>query len=85
MKQSLIFGSIISMVEKRPFANAALVRDGVFICIGDAEEAKKLAAADARVLDYGEMSSVQVSWAATHTAVLPATAPSDRLPSRRPA
>ena len=54
MKQTLIFGNIITMDEKRPFAKAALVKDGVFAFIGSAAEAKRLAAADAEVLDYGE-------------------------------
>ena len=54
MKQSIILGNIITMDEKRPFAKAALVKNGVFAFIGSAEEAKNLADADAKVLDYGE-------------------------------
>ena len=54
MEQTLILGNIITMDEKRPFAKAALVKDGIFAYIGSAEEAKRLAAADAEVLDYGE-------------------------------
>ena len=54
MKQTLILGNIITMDEKRPFAKAALVKNGVFAYIGSAEEAKKLASADAQVLDYGD-------------------------------
>jgi hypothetical protein len=54
MKQTIIFGNFITMDEKRPFAKAALVKDGVFAYIGSAEEAKKLAGADAQVLDYGD-------------------------------
>ena len=54
MQQTLILGNIITMDEKKPAAEAALVKDGVFAFIGSAEEAKKLAAPDARVLDYGE-------------------------------
>ena len=54
MKQTVILGNIITMDEKRPFAKAALVKNGVFAYIGGAEEAKKLAGADAQVLDYGE-------------------------------
>ena len=54
MKQSIILGNIITMDEKRPFAKAALVKDGIFAYIGSAEEAKKIASADAQVLDYGE-------------------------------
>ena len=54
MKQAIILGNIITMDEKRPFAKAALVKNGVFAYIGSAEEAKKLAGADAKVLDYGE-------------------------------
>jgi len=30
MKQKVILGHIITMDEKRPFAKAALVKDGVF-------------------------------------------------------
>ena len=54
MKQTVILGNIITVDEKRPFAKAALVKDGVFAYIGDAEEVKKLADADAQVLDYGD-------------------------------
>ena len=54
MKQTIILGNIITMDEKRPFAKAALVKNGVFAYIGSAEEAKKLASADAQVLDYGD-------------------------------
>ena len=54
MKQTVILGNIITMDDKRPFAKAALVKDGTFAYIGDASEVKKLAAADAQVLDYGE-------------------------------
>ena len=54
MKETIILGSIITMDEKKPFAKAALVKDGVFAYIGDAQAAKALAGADATVLDYGE-------------------------------
>ncbi|MBQ8933648.1 MAG: amidohydrolase [Lachnospiraceae bacterium] len=54
MKQTLILGNIITVDDKRPFAKAALVKDGVFVYIGDAEEAKQLAGSDAEVLDYGD-------------------------------
>ena len=54
MKQTLILGNIITMDEKRPFAKAALVKNGIFTYIGNAEEAKKLAGADAKVIDYGD-------------------------------
>ena len=54
MSQTLILGNIITMDEKRPFARAAVVKNGVFSYIGGAEEAKRLAGADALVLDYGE-------------------------------
>ena len=53
MKQTLILGNIITMDEKQPFAKAALVKNGVFAYIGNAEEAKKLAGTDAQVLNYG--------------------------------
>jgi len=39
MKQSIILGNIITVDEKRPFAKAALVKDGVFAYIGSAAEA----------------------------------------------
>ena len=45
MKQTIILGNFITMDEKRPFAKAALVKNGVFAYIGSAEEAKKLASA----------------------------------------
>ena len=54
MRESIILGNIITMDEKRPFAKAALVKNGVFAYIGSAEEAKKLAGTDAQVLDYGD-------------------------------
>ena len=54
MKQTLILGNIITMDEKRSFAKAAVVKNGVFAYIGNAEEAKKLAGADAKVMDYGD-------------------------------
>ena len=54
MKKTVILGNIITMDDKRPFANAVLVKDGVFAYIGDAEETKNLAGADAQVLDYGD-------------------------------
>ncbi len=54
MKQTVILGNIITMDEKRPFAKAALVKNGVFAYIGEADEVKKLAASDAKVLDYGD-------------------------------
>ena len=54
MKQTIILGNIITMDEKRPFAKAALVKNGVFVYIGSTEEAKSLAGTDAKVLDYGD-------------------------------
>ena len=54
MKKSVILGNIITMDEKRPFAKAAFVKDGVFMYIGGADEAKELAGDDAQILDYGE-------------------------------
>ena len=54
MKQTIILGNIITMDEKKPFAKAALVKDGVFAYIGDAEEAKKIADTNAQILNYGD-------------------------------
>ena len=54
MKQTLILGNIITMDPKRPTAKAAVVKDGVFAYIGDAETAKQLAGEGAQVLDYGQ-------------------------------
>ena len=54
MKKTLILGNIITMDEKRPFAKAAVVKDGVFAYIGKAEEARAIAGDDAKVADYGE-------------------------------
>ena len=42
MKQTIVLGNIITMDEKRPTAKAALVKDGVFVYIGDAEEVKRI-------------------------------------------
>ena len=41
MKESIILGNIITMDEKRPFAKAALVKNGVFASIVDGEEVYK--------------------------------------------
>ena len=49
MKQTIILGNIITMDEKRPTAKAALVKDGVFAYIGDADELKKLAGSGKRI------------------------------------
>ena len=54
MKQTLILGNIITMDDKRPFAKAAIVENGVFAYIGSAEDAKRIAGPDAQVLDYGD-------------------------------
>ena len=54
MKQSIILGNIITMDEKRPFAKAALVKNGVFAYIGGVEEVKNLASKGTQVLDYGD-------------------------------
>jgi len=54
MKQTIIFGNIITVDEKKPFAKAALVKNGVFAYVGSAEEVRKLACSDAQVLDYGD-------------------------------
>ena len=54
MKQTLILGNIITMDDKRPFAKAAIVKNGVFAYIGSAEDAKRIAGPDAQVLDYGD-------------------------------
>ena len=43
MKQTIVLGNIITVDEKRPFAKAAVVKNGVFSYIGSAEEAKKIA------------------------------------------
>ena len=54
MKKTIILGNFITMDEKKPFAKSAIVKDGIFSYIGDAEEAKKIAGNDAKILDYGE-------------------------------
>ena len=54
MNQILILGNIITVDKRRPYAKAAVVKNGVFSYVGSAEEAGKLAGPDARVLDYGE-------------------------------
>ena len=56
MKQSItiVLGNIITVDPRRPTAKAAVVKDGVFAYIGDAETAKQLAGPDAETLDYGE-------------------------------
>ena len=53
MKQTVILGNIITMDEKRPFAEAAIVKNGVFAYIGNAEEAKKLAELHAEMVAKG--------------------------------
>ena len=54
MKQTVVLGNVVTMDDKRPIAKAAIVKDGVFAYIGDAETAKQLAGSDAKVMDYGE-------------------------------
>ena len=54
MEQTIILGNFITVDPKRPTAKAAVVKDGVFAYIGDAETAKQVAGPDAKVLDYGE-------------------------------
>ncbi|MBR4516001.1 MAG: hypothetical protein IKO60_01260 [Bacteroidaceae bacterium] len=49
------------MDQKRPFAKAIVVKDGVFAYIGSPAEAKRLAGADAKVLDYGRTISTRAS------------------------
>ena len=51
MQQTIILGNIITMDEKRPYAKAAVIKNGVFSYIGNTEEAKKIAGSDAHVLD----------------------------------
>ena len=41
MRKTVILGNIITMDEKRPFAKAALVKNGIFAYIGSAEEVFK--------------------------------------------
>ena len=64
MKQTLILGNIITMDEKRPFAKAALVKDGLFAYIGDAEQAKKLADVSAQLQSVrSTMANISISLA----------------------
>ena len=74
MKQTVILGNIITMDEKKPFAKAAVVKNGVFAYIGSSEEARRLAGEDAQVLDYGDnyiypgfMESLAPTWCSTPT------------------
>lgn len=53
-KQTIILGNIITMDSKNPFAKAALVKNGVFAYVGEADDVKRLADADAQVLNYGD-------------------------------
>ena len=41
MRKTVILGNIITMDEKRSFAKAALVKNGIFAYIGSAEEVFK--------------------------------------------
>ena len=41
-------------MQRRRWLKTAYFKDGVFAYIGDADTAKKLAGADAKILDYGE-------------------------------
>jgi hypothetical protein len=54
LKQAIILGNIITMEDKKPFARAALVKNGLFTYIGNEAEARILAGYDAQVLDYGD-------------------------------
>ena len=62
MKQTLILGNIVTMDEKRPFAKAALAKDGVFVFIGSVEDAKE------------KTSFIRDFWNPIPTAIWPATA-----------
>ena len=66
MKQTVILGNIVTMDEKRPTAKAALVKNGVFTYIGDADTAKQLGGSDAEILDYGE-SFIYPGFLESHT------------------
>lgn len=74
MTKTLVLGNIITVDEKRPFAKAAVVKDGLFAYVGNAEEAKRLAGEDAQVLDYGENFIYPVSSSHTATDIWPETA-----------
>ena len=78
MKKTVILGNIITVDEKRPFAKAAFVKDGVFAYIGDADEAKKLAGADAKIWITAKILFIPVSLKRTLTALSRATALSGR-------
>ena len=54
MKQTIVLGNICTLDEKRPHAEAALIKDGTFAFIGDAKTVRELAAEGADVLDYGD-------------------------------
>ena len=54
MSQTIVYGNIYTLDERRPFARAALVRDGTFAYIGDPERVRSLADDNASVLDYGD-------------------------------
>ena len=83
VQKTVILGNIITVDERRPFAKAAFVKDGVFAYIGDAGEAKKLAGADAKILDYGENFIYPGFLEPTLTALLRGSALSGRPIFRR--
>lgn len=78
MKQAIILGNIITMDEKRPFAKAALVKNGVFAYIGNAEEAKSSLVQTLRCWITVRTASIPDSLSRTVTAIWLATALSDR-------
>ena len=78
MKQSIILGNIITMDEKRPFAKAALVKDGVFAYIGSAEEGKSLPVPMHRCWTMVRTTSIRALWSPTVTAALPENVLSDK-------
>ena len=83
MQKTVILGNIITVDERRPFAKAAFVKDGVFAYIGDAGEAKSLRARTQKSWITAKISFIPVSLKPTPTALWQATVLLDRRISRR--
>ena len=67
MNQTIILGNMITMDEKRPFAKAALVKDGVFAYIGGADRPNNLKEAITREQSLRAMTiNVARQWHQEH-------------------
>lgn len=58
VQELLVIGTIHTLDPQRPRAEAALMRNGVFVCVGSRADCQRQASPDARVIDLGAGSAV---------------------------